>query len=67
MQSSGLESEESFNSVVRRPAVEDEEVDTPTRLSRDIFAAANMSSHSPSLRTLDSDAGSVLHHRISNG
>jgi hypothetical protein len=67
MQSSGLESEESFNSVVRRPAVEDEEVDTPTRLSRDIFAAANMPSHSPSLRTLDSDAGSVLHHRISNG
>lgn len=66
MQSSGLESEESFNSVVRRPAVEDE-VDTPTRLSRDNFAAANMASHSPSLRTLDSDAGSVLHHRVSNG
>jgi hypothetical protein len=67
MQSSGLESEESFNSVVRRPAVEDEDVDTPTRLSRDIFATANMPSHSPSLRTLDSDAGSVLHHRVSNG
>jgi hypothetical protein len=67
MQSSGLESEESFNSVVRRPAIEDEEIDTPTRLSRNIFAAANMPSHSPSLRTLDSDAGSVLHHRVSNG
>ena len=67
MQSSGLESEESFNSVVRRPAIEDEEVDTPTRRSRDGFAAANMPYHSPSLRTLDSDAGSVLHHRVSNG
>jgi hypothetical protein len=66
MQSSGLESEESFNSVVRRPA-EDEEVDTPSRRSRDIFAAASNPSHSPSLRTLDSDAGSVLHHRVSNG
>jgi hypothetical protein len=67
MQSSGLESEESFNSVVRRPAFEDEGVATPTRRSRDNFAAANFSSHSPSLRTLDSDAGSVLHHRVSNG
>jgi hypothetical protein len=67
MQNNGLDSEESFNSVVRRPAIEDEEVDTPTRLSRDIFAATNMPSHSPSLRTLDSDAGSVLHHRVSDG
>jgi hypothetical protein len=67
MQSSGLESEESFNSVVRRPAVEDKEINTPRRLSRDIYAAADMPSHSPSLRTLDSDVGSVLHHRVSNG
>lgn len=65
MQSSGLESEESFNSVVRRSAVE--EVETPTMHGRSSFAAAGSSSCSPSLRTLDSDAGSVLHHRVSNG
>jgi hypothetical protein len=67
MQTSGLESEESFNSVVRRPAVEDEIFDIPSRRSHDMFAAASNISHSPSLRTLDSDAGSVLHHRVSNG
>lgn len=67
MQSSGLASEESFNSVVRRPAVEDGEIDTPPRIGRDIYAAADMPSHSPSLRSLDSDVGSVLHHRMSNG
>jgi hypothetical protein len=68
MQGSGLESEESLGSVVRRPAVE--EVETPIARSPDTFAVArnrsNVSS-SPSLRTLDSDAGSVLHHRMSNG
>jgi len=67
MQNSGLESEESFNSVVRRPAVEDEIFDTASRRSHDIFAAASNIPPSPSLRTLDSDAGSVLHHRVSNG
>ena len=67
MQSSGLESEESLSSVVRRSAVEDDEINTPLRLSRDIYAAADMPSHSPSLRTLDSDVGSVIHHRASNG
>jgi hypothetical protein len=68
MQGSGLESEESFSSVVRRPAVE--EVETPIARSPDTFAAARNPSNpssSPSLRTLDSDAGSVLHHRVSNG
>lgn len=67
LQNSGLESEESFSSVLRRPAVEDDEAGTPTRRGCDEFAAASNPSHSPSLRTLDSDTGSVLHHRISNG
>jgi hypothetical protein len=62
LQSSGLESVESFNSVVRRPALE--EIETPTARS---FAAAGNLSSSPSLRTLDSDAGSVLHLRVSHG
>lgn len=64
MQNSGLESEESLSSVIRKPATE--EVETPRSHGDDVFTAGNRSD-SPSLRTLDSDAGSVLHHRISNG
>lgn len=65
MQSSGLESEESFNSVIRRPATED--LETPRGHGDDAYTTTNDRSNSPSLRTLNSDAGSVLHHRISNG
>jgi len=67
MPESGSDSEESFNSVVRRPAVEKEEESTPK--AHDGFGTVSPSRHlsSTSLASLESDAGSVLHHRVSNG
>lgn len=65
MQESGLESEESFNSVIRKPAAEKES----TPMAHDGFevVAPSHRSSSTSLTTLESDVGSVLHHRVSNG
>jgi hypothetical protein len=65
MQESGLESEESFNSVIRIPAAEEES--TPTAHAGAEFATPNHRLSSTSLTTLGSDVGSVLHHRVSNG
>jgi hypothetical protein len=65
MQESGLESEESFNSVIRIPAAEEES--TPTAHAGAEFATPNHRLSSTSLTTLESDVGSVLHHRVSNG
>lgn len=64
MQHDALESEESLGSVVRRPP--DDEHSTPRPQDRDGFASRSQGSSSPSLRTLDSDAGSVVRHYRSN-
>lgn len=58
-QQEGLESQESFSSVVRRPVANEEP--TPGARSRHDWSAG---SRSPSLKTLPSDAGSVLHHNV---
>jgi hypothetical protein len=65
MQESGLESEESFNSVIRMPAAEVE--NTPVAHDRAESATRTHRMRSTSLTTLESDVGSVLHHRVSNG
>ena len=65
MQESGFESEESFNSVIRMPAAEVE--NTPTTHDGVGFAAPSHRMSTASLTTLESDAGSVLHHRVFNG
>jgi hypothetical protein len=65
MHESGLESEESFNSVIRMPAAEEES--TPTAHDGAEFATTSHRLSSTSLTTLESDVGSVLHHRVSNG
>jgi hypothetical protein len=65
MQESGLDSEESFNSVIRMPVAEEES--TPTAQDGAEFAVPSHRLSSTSLTTLESDVGSVLHHRISNG
>lgn len=62
MHQSGLESEQSLSSVVRRPAAD--AGDAPEARSNTGFQARG---DAPSLRTLPSDAGSVLHYHVSNG
>jgi hypothetical protein len=65
LQEGGLESEESFNSVIRLPVAEEE--NTPTAHDGAGFAVPSHRMSSTSLTTLESDVGSVLHHRLSNG
>jgi hypothetical protein len=65
LQESGLESEESFNSVIRMPVTEGGSA--PDAHDRVDFATPGHRLRSTSLTTLESDVGSVLHHRVSNG
>lgn len=70
-QQNGVESDESFSSVVRRPRGDEDEAFTTPRAApqRDSFESRSSvgAGSSPSSRTLDSDAGSVLRHHVSNG